>query len=53
MDRAALGLGSVFIHLKAKVNWHRIFEELIADFEAGAMAERQAAVLVRNGMAPA
>ena len=23
MDRAAIGLGSVFTHLKAEINWHR------------------------------
>jgi hypothetical protein len=50
MDRATLGLGSVFIHLKAEVNWHRIFEELIADFDVGAMAKRQAKVLAKNGI---
>jgi predicted unusual protein kinase regulating ubiquinone biosynthesis (AarF/ABC1/UbiB family) len=29
MDRAAVGLGSVFMHLKAELNWHQLFEELI------------------------
>jgi predicted unusual protein kinase regulating ubiquinone biosynthesis (AarF/ABC1/UbiB family) len=29
MDRAAVGLGSVFLRLNAEINWHRIFEELI------------------------
>ncbi len=29
MDRAALGLGSVFLHLKAEVNWHNVFNEMI------------------------
>ena len=32
MDRAAVGLGSVFMHLKAEVNWHRLFHDLINDF---------------------
>ena len=32
MDRAAIGLGSVFLHLDAKVNWYRIFHELIDGF---------------------
>ncbi len=50
MDRATLGLGSVFIHLKAEVNWHRIFEELIADFDTAAMAKRQARLLTKNGI---
>jgi predicted unusual protein kinase regulating ubiquinone biosynthesis (AarF/ABC1/UbiB family) len=50
MDRATLGLGSVFIHLKAELNWHRLFEDLIADFDVAAMAKRQAAVLDKNGV---
>lgn len=41
MDRAALGLGSVFIHLQAEVNWYRIFNELIDDFDTQALADRQ------------
>jgi hypothetical protein len=41
MDRAAVGLGSVFMHLKAEINWHRLFHELIDDFDAGRLAERQ------------
>jgi len=53
MDRATLGLGSVFIHLKAKVNWHRQFEELIADFDVEAMATRQAEALRRSGIGAA
>ena len=32
MDRAAVGLGSVFMHLKAEVNWYRIFHDLIENF---------------------
>jgi predicted unusual protein kinase regulating ubiquinone biosynthesis (AarF/ABC1/UbiB family) len=50
MDRATLGLGSVFIHLKAELNWHRLFEDLIADFDVNALAARQAEVLARNGV---
>lgn len=45
MDRAAVGLGSVFMHLKANVNWHQLFEELIQDFSATALETRQHAVL--------
>ena len=45
MDRAALGLGSVFIHLQAEVNWHRLFHELTADFDADALDKRQKAAL--------
>ena len=42
MDRAAIGLGSVFMHLKAEVNWHRLFEGMIDDFDADLLAQRQA-----------
>ena len=45
MDRAAIGLGSVFMHLKAEVNWHRLFEDLIQDFDVDRLAERQNAAL--------
>jgi len=45
MDRAAIGLGSVFLHLKAEINWYRMFHELIADFDAKALAKRQAKAL--------
>jgi predicted unusual protein kinase regulating ubiquinone biosynthesis (AarF/ABC1/UbiB family) len=50
MDRATLGLGSVFIHLNANLNWHRLFEELIADFDVDVAARRQTDVLTRNGV---
>lgn len=45
MDRAALGLGSVFIHLNAQVNWHNLFNELIADFDKQKLAKDQAGLL--------
>ncbi len=45
MDRAALGLGSVFLHLKAEINWHNMFHELVSDFDVNNMAKRQRAAL--------
>ncbi len=45
MDRAAVGLGSVFLHLKAEINWHRLFHELIDDFDADRLADRQRTAL--------
>lgn len=45
MDRAALGLGSVFLHLKAEVNWYRVFNELIEDFDLSKLEKRQKDVL--------
>ena len=50
MDRAALGLGSVFIHLKAQINWYQLFNELIADFDIDAMSARQSAILQKHGL---
>jgi hypothetical protein len=45
MDRAALGLGSVFIHLNAEVNWYRLFNELIEGFDVKTLEQRQKAAL--------
>ena len=45
MDRSAIGLGSVFLRLKAELNWSRMFNELIEGFDEAALAERQAAAL--------
>jgi predicted unusual protein kinase regulating ubiquinone biosynthesis (AarF/ABC1/UbiB family) len=47
MDRAAVGLGSVFTHLKAEVNWHRLFHDLIRDFDDKTLGERQRKMLAR------
>lgn len=51
MDRAALGLGSVFLHLKAEVNWHNIFNELIDGFDVKALEKNQSAVLKKFNLA--
>ncbi|MBB4264953.1 ABC1 kinase family protein [Roseospira visakhapatnamensis] len=45
MDRAAIGLGSVFMHLKAEINWHQLFHNLIDDFNVDALAARQSDAL--------
>ncbi len=50
MDRAAIGLGGVFLHLDAEVNWHRMFHALIADFDAEALAARQKKTLGKCGV---
>jgi predicted unusual protein kinase regulating ubiquinone biosynthesis (AarF/ABC1/UbiB family) len=50
MDRAAIGLGSVFMHLKAEINWYRLFHELIEDFKSTDLAKRQAAALKTAGV---
>lgn len=50
MDRAAIGLGSVFTRLGAEVNWHRMFHDLIQDFDVDAIAERQRRALEAAGL---
>ena len=50
MDRAAIGLGSVFFRLKAEVNWYRLFHELIQDFDEKALEKRQAKALKAVGL---
>ncbi|NQW00092.1 MAG: AarF/ABC1/UbiB kinase family protein [Rhodospirillales bacterium] len=52
MDRAAIGLGSVFTHLRAEINWHRMFHELIDDFDVDVLAKRQAAALRKFDIPP-
>ena len=52
MDRAAIGLGSVFMHLRAEINWYRLFHDLIDGFDAAALAERQAGALREAGLPP-
>ena len=51
MDRAAGGLGSVFMHLEAEVNWHRLFHELIDGFDQKKLARRQKSALKAAGIA--
>ena len=45
MDRAAIGLGGVFMHLNAEVNWFRQFHDLIDDFDLEKMREKQKRLL--------
>lgn len=51
LDRAAIGLGSVFLHLDARLNFHRLYEDLIADFSIETLEARQSAALARAGLA--
>ena len=50
MDRAAVGLGAVFLHLKAELNYHRLFETEIEKFSLDALASRQKEVLDAAGL---
>lgn len=51
VDRAAIGLGSVFLRLGAEINWYRIFHDLIRDFDADSLGRRQAEALGLVGLA--
>lgn len=50
MDRAAIGLGGVFLHLKAELNFYRLFNEAIEDFSVARVAEQQRLALQRAGL---
>lgn len=50
MDRAAIGLGGVFLHLDAELNFHRLFEAEIEGFKVETVAADQASALARAGL---
>jgi predicted unusual protein kinase regulating ubiquinone biosynthesis (AarF/ABC1/UbiB family) len=50
MDRAAVGLGGALIRSGARLNFHRVFEEEIADFNLGTLARRQKQTFRKAGV---
>ena len=50
MDRAAVGLGSVFMQLKAEVNWYRVFHDLVGDFDEKILYKRQSKAMKQSGL---
>jgi predicted unusual protein kinase regulating ubiquinone biosynthesis (AarF/ABC1/UbiB family) len=50
MDRAAIGLGGVFLHLRAELNFYRLFNEAIENFSVAQVAARQQAALQKAGL---
>ena len=50
MDRAAVGLGSVFMHLKAEVNWFRIFNDLVENFNEETLSKKQSEAMEKAGL---
>jgi predicted unusual protein kinase regulating ubiquinone biosynthesis (AarF/ABC1/UbiB family) len=50
MDRAAIGLGAVFLHLRAELNFYRLFNEAIERFSMERVGKRQAAALAKVGL---
>src|SRR5882672_5269638 len=50
MDRAAIGLGGVFLHLRAKLNWHDMFNDTIRGFVLEEVGVRQKAAFAAAGV---
>ncbi len=50
MDRAAIGLGGVFLHLRAEMNFYRLFNEEIEGFSVDVVAGKQAGALQQAGL---
>ncbi|MEP3049102.1 MAG: AarF/ABC1/UbiB kinase family protein [Roseibium sp.] len=50
MDRAAIGLGGVFLHLRAELNFFELFNEQIDGFKAAKVRKRQDLVLKSAGL---
>ena len=52
MDRAAIGLGAAFLHLRAELNFGAMFAASVEDFSTTALAQRQAEALAAVGLCP-
>ncbi|WP_244500887.1 ABC1 kinase family protein [Methyloceanibacter marginalis] len=50
MDRAAIGLGGVFLHLNAELNYYRLFNEAIAGADLADVTRRQHEAFVKTGV---
>jgi predicted unusual protein kinase regulating ubiquinone biosynthesis (AarF/ABC1/UbiB family) len=50
MDRAAIGLGAVFLHLAAELNFYKLFNEEIEKFSLATIAKRQKAAFEAAGV---
>jgi predicted unusual protein kinase regulating ubiquinone biosynthesis (AarF/ABC1/UbiB family) len=50
MDRAAIGLGGVFLHLGAQLNFYAMFNETIQGFVLADVEARQAAAFAATGV---
>ncbi len=50
MDRAAIGLGGVFLHLGARQNWYRLFNEAIEGFDRATVEQRQRDAFGQTGV---
>lgn len=52
MDRAAIGLGGVFLHLKAELNFYQLFQKEIENFNAAALVDKQTKAMANAGLEP-
>jgi hypothetical protein len=50
MDRAAIGLGGVFLHLDARLNYFQIFNETIENFDLARVGARQRVAFGETGV---
>ena len=50
MDRAAIGLGGVFLHLEARLNFYQLFNHAIENFSLEAVEARQHQALTQVGL---
>lgn len=50
MDRAAIGLGGVFLHLDAKLNFYELFNQTIEGFDLSDVSVRQAQLFEKTGV---
>lgn len=48
LDRAAVGIGSAFIHLRAELNWFTLFHQLIDDLTLAKLTENQHHLLQKH-----
>ncbi|MBN8607362.1 MAG: AarF/ABC1/UbiB kinase family protein [Caulobacterales bacterium] len=53
MDRAAIGLGAAFLHLRAELNFGAMFAASVEDFTTESLAKRQAEAVRAVGLADA
>ena len=50
LERATIGLGGAFLRLGARLNFHRMYEDAIADFDEAEVGRRQAEALAAVGL---
>jgi predicted unusual protein kinase regulating ubiquinone biosynthesis (AarF/ABC1/UbiB family) len=50
MDRAAIGLGGVFLHLNAELNFHRLFDDTLANVDIAELARSQREAFTKAGV---